>query len=672
MTDLEQMLESGEINEFFYNQLAKNLHYLPEDLHEDLFDTVRMMSALGVSDVGDQKLFMLILQHAPDILSDIAERAPSYEDVGRVVSETFRNKDDYPINTLHGLFEAIAHAAKEQDIELKRPIVEKFAYPQGYAGVIPRPRYDIRRWMQATRDIYLGMQQRGLSRDEAEAEVTRDWDNTERLDFQYWLRFYEEKVPEKYPKLAQNYYESNTPGFVIPNPIGFDALKSKLPNPIRPDEKPEIKFPEPDKSKEEQTRETIETQRAKIVSRLNAAEKLLSSMDGQMFAGQDQEFMLKLLQDLKRKVQTANKITIKSSLFEDFIYREANKLKDSGFNNAASFFYKIAQSMDLLGAPPEAPMPEGGDDLLGGGMLPGEGGMGDMGLGGPEEGADAVSETKEAMNEFFDNLRTGISGLGKDHKKEKEKKEKEKKASFDDADIVVEAQAEPIGTAVHPGPPPPRSRVPIGPAPETMPVQEAPPPEPPPEPPMPEDVEVEGESPPDGEDAEGVIEAALGNITINDVITELEAVVSFFKRREISRKLSLIDIMMDKLGIGSFFPSLGEAQGKSLESNQYISTRVEEVLTKLKGTVETERTEALLDKSPPAAPPETAGLRESLEGQEKAEEERKALRKQRELDKLKGKAAPGPVAPAGPPPAPAEELAAPAPVEAPPRPIPTR
>ena len=49
-------------------------------------------------------------------------------------------------------------------------------------------------------------------------------------------------------------------------------------------------------------------------------------MDGQLFAGDDQEFMLKLLQDLKRKVQTANKIRLRSSLFEDYIYRTANFL----------------------------------------------------------------------------------------------------------------------------------------------------------------------------------------------------------------------------------------------------------------------------------------------------------------------------------------------------------
>jgi hypothetical protein len=45
--------------------------------------------------------------------------------------------------------------------------------------------------------------------------------------------------------------------------------------------------------------------------------------------------------------------------------------------------------------------------------------------------------------------------------------------------------------------------------------------------------------------------------------------------------------MMDKLNISAFFPSLAEASSKSLESNQYALTRVEDILSKLRGSVET-------------------------------------------------------------------------------------
>ncbi len=648
--DFDELFFTGQINEYFHDQLSRNAQYFPENLQDAYVDSAKMMSNLYISDSEGQRAFLLILQHTPDVLMEISSQTPHASDIAKVASRVFRNLKWYPINTMPALFLAVAQAAKSLGMSLKSEVLQKLAYPQGFEGTVPKAPYDINKWMQATRDIYLGLE-KGKTKAQACNDVMSNWDKMESYDYKHWLRFYEENVPNKYPKIAQN--------------LSFDSLMSRLPTPNILKQTPQKEPTEKEykiESFPEDTRTKIEAQRAKIISRLNSAEKMLASIDGQLFANEEQEFMLKLLQDLKRKVQTANKITVKSSLFEDLIYRAANQLKSQGKSSAAGFIYKIAQPMPGMGGPEmggELPMDLGGGEPAGGG-----------------EGD--IEETQEALEEFFEGLRTGVFS-------KKQPKVNKKEAG----EIIVEAQAidEPIGVASDPGPPDPKSRIPIGPPPETPPVnpiaKTAPIPKGPVIPEEHADIEVEEE--PDNSDPSGTesaIEAALQNVTVGDVIARLEMVASFYKKREMSRQLAYIDIEMDKLGIISFFPGLGEAMAKALEGNQYISTRIEDILTKLKGSLNTP-TEKLLGREDAPLPPETEGLRRTLKSQQDQEAERKERRKEHENEKLERRTAPGvpPTAPGGPPaaspippaPTPKAELSAPPErIQQPPRPVPTR
>jgi flagellar biosynthesis GTPase FlhF len=78
----------------------------------------------------------------------------------------------------------------------------------------------------------------------------------------------------------------------------------------------------------------------------------------------------------------------------------------------------------------------------------------------------------------------------------------------------------------------------------------------------------------------------LDNVKVADVVKRLELVSNVLKNREIPRQLAIVDLMLDKLGIASFFPTLAEATRSALESNQYMSTRIEDVLGKLRGSLE--------------------------------------------------------------------------------------
>lgn len=603
-TNPELLYEDKTINDYFYKKLVNSTSFesLPDDLKEDYISDVVNMSRLGVSSSKEEKLYFIILNCVEDVLIDLLKRTPNPHLIALVSSYVFNHREDYPFETCPDLFSAVSNALRALDIPF-----EKRAYPMGYTGYYEAPKYNVNKWMNATRDIYLKAKNIGYN--EAVSLITKSWDKMETENFKRWLKIYQDGVPTKY-KIAQKYYENSENGFFIPNNIDFDSLRAKLPKSYSP---------APEKSEENKTNDVndarvrIEDQRHKIISRLNSAEKLLASMEGQFFAGDDQEFMLKLLQDLKRKIQTSNKLSVRSSLFEDYIYRTGNLLYSLGNEKGRNFFYKIAQDESLL---------EGLEDL-----------------GEPKEGDEPVSnepnskvknDTLQALKEFFEGLSTGVSGDPDDTAEER-------KEASEHYDLFVEAQAQeeiPIGEA-EPSPQKPRvnptlhekrdlfSEEPAQPSVPNQ-VQQAP---------MTQESQ-ESETPEVTEDAtDDTIEAALNNITIQDVISRVEMLVNIYNKREITRQINILDIMMDKIGIASYFPAMGEAMQKALEANQYISTRLSDILSKLKGSIESPMAQEWTNVQKETTP-ENDQIRQNLQKQDDEEDALKEKRKEKEKERL--------------------------------------
>jgi hypothetical protein len=135
------------------------------------------------------------------------------------------------------------------------------------------------------------------------------------------------------------------------------------------------------------------------------------------------------------------------------------------------------------------------------------------------------------------------------------------------------------------------------------------------------------------------IDNAFKNVTISDVVAKLEKISKYYKTREHPRELSIVDMMLDSLGLASLFPSLSEALNKSLEANNYISTRVDDILSKLRGAVATQE-----KSSKPSEPerPEITGIKNKLQEDQDKETKRKQMRKEQEASELdnKGKETP--------------------------------
>src|SRR5271166_717720 len=150
----------------------------------------------------------------------------------------------------------------------------KVAYPN-YSDIIPQPSYNLSKWMDALKGIYV-KSHLGTQRSQAIEQTIGEWSPTERTDFMNWMKYYESGDQLKYKTAQQHtyYVDDNIPNYFIPNP------KAPIPSPLKAINEqvnaaigPELPKVDP----QEEKRRVVELQRSKILARLNAAEKLLSS-----------------------------------------------------------------------------------------------------------------------------------------------------------------------------------------------------------------------------------------------------------------------------------------------------------------------------------------------------------------------------------------------------------
>jgi hypothetical protein len=166
------------------------------------------------------------------------------------------------------------------------------------------------------------------------------------------------------------------------------------------------------------------------------------------------------------------------------------------------------------------------------------------------------------------------------------------------------------------------------PAPPTE-VQEAPPAQAEPQPPGPKnDPEVKS-----AKDFDKIIDSVFQQLTIADVVARLADLTKVFRVREIPRQLAIIDMMLDRLGLASFFPTLGECVQKSHESNNYVSSRLESILSRLQGSLSSKSLD-LHGDSPTPISPEVEAAKTNLQREQDAEKERKRMRKEQANEEL--------------------------------------
>jgi hypothetical protein len=568
-------------------------------------------------------------------------------------SNLFSSNEDNVLDKIASLIEYfIDNPINYEKLNIK-DYNSKVAYPNVDHYMHVPGQHNTDKWLQAVKDLYY-KEKTGENRGPAIGQVTAGWHPNETYDFLNWLRFYEGGNHLKYA--VASYYTNGDPGYWLPVDKRHDLFESAV---VHPTDVNNAKDSSASDVSPVEKKKIIEKQRSKIISRLDSAEKLLRSDEGEIFAGKELESLMETIFNLKKKIQLVNKISTSSMLYEDMIIREANLLVKNGFNTAAEALYIIAEGAGTKELPNPAPAKaptDGGEGSAGG--LPAATPAGINTETAPknenspvevletkpkdqeeeltvedstpdepvvkEPTESAVIEESKGMESFLDaqkdGLSEGFSTIAYYPVKELD--------VLDGEDLIVEAQATPAPT---PAP------APVVPVPSTTPVA-APSPEALEEEPL----EVEELDPdrsltlPSSTTSEfdNQINSLFSNIKIEDVVSKLEDLSKIFKTREVPRQLAIVDMMLDSLGIASYFPALSEATNKSLESNNYIATRVEDVLSKLRGALKTKNIDLVGGEAPLVNTPEMVNLRSNLEQDQQKDKVRKELRKQKQDEEL--------------------------------------
>lgn len=550
------------------------------------------------------------------------------------------------------------HGIKYDKFEPKRFSVleeeKKKAYPNYDQYMYIPAQRDLKKWLETVRRIYAG-EKGGMSRVEAVRQATNGWNVMETFDFLNWLRFYQEGTHLKY-KTAQLWYENGQPGY-------FLQIKPDAPKPAEP--VVDVDAARDSVDRQEERKQVIEKQRQKIIGRLDSAEKLLRSPEGQIFAGPELENLMEAIYSLKKKVQLVNKLSTSTRLYEDMIVREGNVLMRKGFVKAAQILYSVAQANNppppgtgLKGPITTLPAVVPPDDPSGAGHPGAPGGLPSYGPGMPQppKNPPSTSENQpfdpkspakmpdgsiaqgppspmpedapKGIEEFLEGTETAGKTVPEDKQGVEDNLEVEDdtlEVVDNNALLVTEAQmAPPAGLD------------------EDVPMTTRPHRPKPPTPTAPQE-DVTGDTPPANEagvtdapagakDFDRIIDSALANVTVADTVAKLEDISKIFKTREIPRQLALVDMMLDSLGLASYFPTLSEAINKSLESNNYVSTRLEDIIARLRGALGGREVDLKGDKNPQRA----GGVAQSLQDQTEKEDARKQMRKDQETAELQG------------------------------------
>jgi Predicted membrane protein len=556
----------------------------------------------------------------------LGELVRPYSDEELELSEEMKAKVEKLMKTLDEY--GINYDKFDPDSIPKLDFGKRKAYPNDNQYVHVPGQHDTKKWLQAVSEIYR-KEKSGQNRVQAIRQATAGWNIMETFDFLNWIRFHESGDYMKY-KFAQLWYENlDMPGYAL------HIKKDPEPQPEPHITGNEINFAKDTANQDSERRERIEKQRNKIIGRLDSAEKLLRSPDGHLFSGKEFESLLESIYDLKKKIQMVNKISASTRLYEDMIVRQANILHKNGFYKAASMLHSIAQTPGAggeaaKGTPKPSPIPEPaspGDPSGAGNPGPPSGGAGTPAQPSgnasmpQSENSGQPEISSEGLKGFLNNLESKFNDSGKSD----DDLEVIDSDSNDDL-LVIEAQAinEPITTS-----PAPLNPSPVA-APDAPETPDAPATEKPLE--VTEDdipAPAEKNEPINVSTFDATVDNVFANITVDDVVAKLEDLAKIFKVREVPRQLAIVDMMLDSLGLASYFPSLSEAQNKALDSNNYISTRVEDILSKLRGAMVTHDIDLKGQEAPEK--PEVAGIKNKLKSDEEKEKARKQMRKDQEV-----------------------------------------
>ena len=420
--------------------------------------------------------------------------------------------------------------------------MKKISYPESYWKTIAKP-HNITEWINAFQEILDRAQT--IGKNQAIKEITQNWENEDVEDFLSWMKFYEGFNHLKY-KQAQQY---------VPN------LISTIPG---SDDPGVVHKPDPAKQL------ALANHKKKIISRLDSLEKLVRS-DDLSVTGVEISDLIKSIHDLKSKFYNLKLASIRT--YDDIVVQSSNKLLSKGFVKSANLLFMV-QADENVSAGDLANRPTENDS-----------------------NATPANNTQQGYLEApqlplsdVDPLDLGNAidiGMSDDSLINLEFEIPEDKE-------IIKVTAQELSADQVPTQPVAENIAPEETVESIEPTNV--------EPELPEQEEISlKEINENSQTIDSMLENAFGNVTPEMIMKKLEEVSQIFKTKEIPRQLAIVDFMLDKLGMSTFFPQLSEASGKAIESSNYISTRIDEVLNYLRGTIKSHNINLVSGEGKPAA-----------------------------------------------------------------------
>jgi hypothetical protein len=461
-----------------------------DDLKEMAAVDAQFFDDLGISGERERNLALYIDFFLDDLSSEMGIPIVNRDNVIKAAFNELRKYKEVDLTDIrHAVFRALGNN-------------RKYAHPNamGLMNENAVPNYDIRKWIGALRDIQAA-QRDGDNRNETIQRLTEEWGPVEKINFNHWLRYYENGSHEKYAfhKLATNGPPNGPPN-------GQQAPQEEQSLITKRRGRPRKNGPK-----------SLSEHKDFIVGRMDAIRRVLRMFKPPIWRPEVWNHIYQTLSDLEQQIvglQTESSI-------HDCVIRTARMWESYGIPNHAEELRKIAQ-------PP---------------------------------GGDVAEQIEKAL--------TG--------------------REFETTPAAPAAPAIPAPAGA--------GEMPI---PEDLPMPEDLPPPPPdekgpkdPKGAPPEDIELPEPTPPPKEKKKPKKdENPYAGSDVSDVLSVLESLMSMIKERDAVRKLSQADMMMDAIGVASYFPELGEAMARMIETNSYVGSRLEKIISKLRGGVKEDKEEA--------------------------------------------------------------------------------
>lgn len=240
------------------------------------------------------------------------------------------DKDD----TLYKMFIFLRDKENVDLVDIRKALYKSLKYKKAYPNITgdnfynELPEYNIDKWVNALNSINRAIK-KGKSKYIIIKKITEGWDPMEKINFNSWLRYYENKDHEKYD-LEKCAEELSLPEIKEDKKeIKQDKIEPRIEHEITRSIKPRAK-------------KTLEESKQSLISRLDSAGRLLREF-AYVWPTNIWNRLYESLSDLKREIIPLKTI----STINDRIIKTANVWKKQGFSEGADILTKIAQPGDL-------------------------------------------------------------------------------------------------------------------------------------------------------------------------------------------------------------------------------------------------------------------------------------------------------------------------------------